>query len=145
MSRSIKLPNSNEGQRRALLVGINNYYLDDHIGNLQYCVNDVVELDEILSDNQRGNFSSSGLLQSQSDDVKRSPTRSNIMSLTKLLAKNSDSNDTILFYFAGHGFEKEDINYLLPADACINILSDTAIPIAWIKKTLSDACMHAGF
>ena len=141
------------GRRRALLIGINHYYLDETICNLQYCVNDVVELDKILSDELRGNFSSQ-LLHSQIDDVKGHPTRSNIMSLTSLLANNSESNDSILFYFAGHGFEQEGVNYLLPADSRHNVLSDTAISLSWVKETLNkslarkklviiDAC-HSG-
>jgi len=147
------LSDSSEGQRRALLVGINHYYLDDTIGNLQYCVNDVVELDEILSNKLRGDFSTQ-LLHSEIDDIKQRPTRSNIMALTSLLANNSESNDSILFYFAGHGFEQDGVNYLLPADARENVLSETAISLRWVKETLSrslarkkfmimDAC-HAG-
>lgn len=141
-------------QKRALLVGINHYYLDDDsIGNLQYCVNDVVELDEILSDRLRGDFITQSL-HSELSNRKLSPTRSNIMSMLKLLSSNSEKKDSILFYFAGHGFEKDGVNYLLPADARLNVLSETAIPIKWVKKTLSqslaskifiiiDAC-HAG-
>lgn len=139
--------------RRALLIGIDHYYLDDSIGNLQYCVNDVVELDEILRDEQRGNCLSQ-VLHSQIGDVKKLPTRSNIMSWTSLLANNSESNDSIIFYFAGHGFERNGANYLLPADSRLNVLADTAIRLAWIKDTLNksparkklviiDAC-HSG-
>lgn len=132
----MKLSDSILGYRRALLVGVNHYYLDDTIGNLQYCVNDVVELDEILSDKLRGDFTTQ-LLHSEMNDVKKRPTRSNIMALISLLAMNSESNDSILFYFAGHGFEQEDVNYLLPADSRQNVLSETAIPLRWIKETLS--------
>ena len=139
------LLDSTGGHRRALLIGINHYYLDDTISNLQYCVNDVVELDKVLSDEMRGNFSTSQLLHSEMEDVKSLPTRSNIMSLTSLLANNSESNDTILFYFAGHGFEQEGVNYLLPSDSCRNILSDTAISLAWIKETLNKSLARKKF
>lgn len=131
-----ELLDSNECQRRALLIGVNDYNYDDYIGNLRYCVNDVVELNDVLSDKQRGNFSSSQLLHSENDDVRSLPTRSNIMSWTNLLANNSRDNDTILFYFAGHGFEKNGMNYLLPSDSRFNILSETAIQLEWIKETL---------
>lgn len=148
-----ELPDSLDGQRRALLIGVNDYILDDHIGNLQYCVNDTIELNDILSNEQRGNFSAE-LLHSENENIKNQPTRSNIMSLTHLLATNSRANDTILFYFAGHGFEKNGINYLLPSDSRLNILSDSAIPLKWLKDTLGlsparkkfmviDAC-HSG-
>ena len=141
------------GQKRAILVGINHYYLDDSIGNLEYCVNDVVKLDEILSNPLRGDFITQPL-HSEMDDRKTTPTRSNIMSMIKLLSSNSEKNDSILFYFAGHGREQNGVNYLLPADARFNVLSETAIPLKWVKENLSqslamkkfmiiDAC-HAG-
>jgi len=138
------LPDSTGGHRRALLVGINHYYLDETIGNLQYCVNDVVELEKILSDKLRGNFGSQ-LLHSQIGDVKRLPNRSNIISLMSLLAANSESNDSILFYFAGHGFEQEGVNYLLPADSRHNVLSETAISLSWVKETLSKSLARKKF
>ena len=148
------MPDSIEGKKRALLIGINDYILDDHIGSLQYCVNDVVELNDVISNEQRGNFSSSELLHSENDNIKNQPTRSNIMSMTNLLAHNSKTDDTILFYFAGHGFENGGVNYLLPSDSRLNILSDSAISLQWIKETLNtsparkklmiiDAC-HSG-
>jgi hypothetical protein len=141
------------GRKTALLIGINHYYLDDAIGNLNFCVNDVMGLDEVLSDELRGNFSTLSLYSGNSDS-KLLPNRSNILAMIKLLANNSEESDTILVYFAGHGFEKEGVNYLLPADARIDVLSETAIPLKWIKDTLSkslakkklliiDAC-HAG-
>ncbi len=141
------------GEKRAILIGINHYYLDASIGNLNFCVNDVKELDNVLSDERRGNFSTVTLY-SGNEDNRLLPNRSNILAMIKLLANNSEENDTILVYFAGHGFEQEGANYLLPADARIDVLSDTAITIKWVKDTLSkslakkkllviDAC-HAG-
>ena len=138
------MADSVEGYRRALLIGVNHYYLDETIGNLPYCVNDVVDLDAILSDELRGNFSSK-LLHSEMDNVKDRPTRNNIMSYTKLIANNSESNDSILFYFAGHGFKEDDVNYLLPADSCHNVLSDSAIPFNWIKETLKESLARKKF
>jgi len=140
----MELPDSTTGHRRALLVGINHYYLDDTTGNLQYCVNDVVELDEILSDELRGEFSTQ-LLHSEIDDIKRLPTRSNIMSWISLLANNSESSDSVFLYFAGHGFEQEGVNYLLPADSRRNVLSETAIPLRWVKETLSKSLARKKF
>ncbi len=74
MSDSVQMT----GQRRALLVGIN-HYLDDFIGNLHYCVNDITERNEVLSDNVRGNFTTQPLY-SEISERKFIPTRSNIMS-----------------------------------------------------------------
>jgi len=142
-----------EGRKNALLIGVNHYYLDVQIGNLEYCVSDVVELNDILSDELRGNYTTR-LLHSEMNDIRMEPNRSNIMSMIRLLSNNAGRNDTILLYFAGHGTEENGENYLLPADSRFNVLNETAIPISWIKDSLSrslaskkfiiiDAC-HAG-
>ena len=140
------------GRKMAVLIGIN-HYLDGSIGNLNFCVNDVEELDSILTNENRGNFSTITLY-SGHQDAKLLPNRSNILAAIKLLENNSEKRDTILVYFAGHGFEEKGKNYLLPADARIDVLSETAITLSWIKDTLTkslakkkllviDAC-HAG-
>jgi len=149
MSRLAEAPEN----RRALLVGVNHYYLDTGISNLQYCVNDVTAIDKILSDSLRGNFTTQ-MLHSGMGNKRFEPNRSNIMSMISLLSSNSQINDTILFYFAGHGHEESGVNYLLPGDSRSNVLVETAIPIRWIKEIFSkslakrkiliiDAC-HAG-
>jgi len=132
------------GQNRALLVGVNHYYSDDEITNLDYCVNDVIGLNDILSDKNRGNFTTY-LLHSESDNIQFAPIRSNIISVLNILAKNSERNDSILFYFAGHGIEQDEESYLLPADAHANVLSQTAIPLRWIKDTLTKSLARKNF
>jgi hypothetical protein len=71
------------------------------------------------------------------------PTRSNIMSKVDSVAKMSESEDTILFAFSGHGIEEENLGYLLPADARIGILAETAISIKWVKSKLQDSSAKA--
>jgi len=122
------------GRRNALLVGINSYYLDETIGNLRYCVNDVNSLNEILINQSRGNFSTV-LLTSDAAEKINEPNRANIMSMLKLISNSASSEDLLLFYFAGHGFESEGKNYILPADSRTNILDDSAISIEWVKET----------
>jgi uncharacterized caspase-like protein len=149
----VQTSRQSDGQKRAVLIGVNHYYLDGAIGNLKYCVNDVKELDSILSNELRGGFSTVPLCSGEQDS-RSAPNRSNILALVKLLATNSEENDTILVYFAGHGFNQAGKNYILPADARIDVIVDTAIRIKWIKDILSeslakkkmfviDAC-HAG-
>jgi uncharacterized caspase-like protein len=133
MSQSIS-----NGKRNALLVGINSYYLDGAIGNLRYCVNDVKSLNEILSNHLRGDFNTY-LLTSDTNEKNDEPNRSNIMSMLRLIANSAGPNDTLLFYFAGHGIEKDGKSYILPADSKMNILDETAISIDWIKNTLNES------
>lgn len=140
--------------KRAVLAGINKY-VDESIRTLQYSVNDVKALFDILIDNNRGAFEKENvrLLVDDPDEQKR-PSRSNLMSAIKSLCECASDKDSILFYFSGHGIEQEGKSYLLPMDSRINVLGDTAIPIMWIKETLAksnarakililDAC-HAG-
>lgn len=88
------------------------------------------------------------------EETNRKPVRSNIMSSIKSLAETASGEDSILFFFSGHGIEKDEKSYLLPSDSRLNVLDDTAIYIAWIRDTLLasnarvkivilDAC-HAG-
>jgi hypothetical protein len=140
--------------KRAVLAGINKY-VDESVRALQYSVNDVKALCDILTDNNRGAFEKENvkLLVDDPDETNK-PIRSNLMSAVKSLSECASDKDSILFYFSGHGIEQEGKSYLLPMDSRINVLGDTAIPITWIKETLAksnarakililDAC-HAG-
>jgi hypothetical protein len=71
------------------------------------------------------------------------PIRSNLMSSIKSLAETAKSDDYILFFFSGHGIEESGESYLLPSDARINVLRDTAIPIDWIKTILKGSRARA--
>lgn len=139
----------------ALLVGVD-HYSDNSIPPLRYCVSDAKALASVFGDDTIDTFGSSHVkllingMQSPSDF----PTRPNILSAVTSLAQNARDTDTILFYFAGHGVAIGREAYLLPMDAAANVLTQTAVPISLLKRTLStsqaktkivilDAC-HAG-
>lgn len=129
--------------KKALLVGINKYS-DRKVTNLNFCVNDVTSTYEILVDPERGGFDPNycHLMTDNSED-RLKPIRSNLMSSIKSLSKTAKSNDYLLFFFSGHGIEENEKSYLLPADARINVLGDTAISIDWIKETMKKSKARA--
>jgi len=131
------------GSKKAVLVGIDEY-VDSSINNLQFSVNDVKSFCEILIDSDRGQYDSENvkLLIGESQEGEK-PNRSNIMSSITALSRTASAEDSILFYFSGHGIEERKKSYLLPLDSRINVLKDTAIPIEWIKKILMDSNARA--
>jgi len=130
--------------KKALLVGINKYE-DLKLSNLRFSVNDATSINTILTDTDRGGFSTEHCLLITGRRRKRQfkPTRSNIMSSISSLSRTARSDDYILFFFSGHGIEEDGKPYLLPSDARINVLRDTALPIDWIKTTLEASRAHA--
>jgi uncharacterized caspase-like protein len=84
----------------ALIIGINDYQSDP----LKYCINDAEDLNTTL---QRIGFNTTLKLNCNYSELNRTIDR---------FTETIGSNDLILFYFAGHGKQMEDQNYLLPAD-----------------------------
>jgi hypothetical protein len=87
-------------RKRALIIGINEYPHDP----LHYCVNDATDLKTTL---QRINFDVTLGLNVNFSEFSRT---------IDTFANTIQRNDLVLFYFAGHGKQMEDQNYLLPLD-----------------------------
>jgi uncharacterized caspase-like protein len=121
------------GTKFALLIGINDY-MDEEISKLKYCENDVVELGKVL-ENDAAKYVTKTMYMNVGD-INFKPFRSNIMAKIKLIAKNASIEDTILFYFAGHGMMDGENIYLLPYDARKDVLVDTAIDLKWVNEIL---------
>jgi uncharacterized caspase-like protein len=87
-------------QKRALIIGINNYPREP----LKYCINDAADLKIALEDID---FKVSYIV-----DCNRDKFYHKIDSF----ADKIQSDDLVLFYFAGHGKQNENENYLLPSN-----------------------------
>lgn len=86
------------GKRRALLIGINNYY-DPRLTDLEYPLNDVSAFSELLSSPVYG-FTVTRL----TDETPLKPTRENILAaIKKHLIDDAREGDILLFYYSGHG------------------------------------------
>jgi len=141
--------------KRAVLVGINEYS-DNSIRALSYSVADVISTQKLLTDPNRAGYELANvkLMVDNVDEDNKRPIRSNIMSSFRTLADTASGEDSVLFFFSGHGIEKDGKSYLLSSDSRLNVLDDTSISISWIRETLEasnarikiiiiDAC-HAG-
>lgn len=141
--------------KRAVLVGINKYS-DNSIRSLSYGVADVASTAELLADPKRAGYDPANLrlMVDDAEEANKKPVRSNIMSSIKSLAETVSGEDSVLFFFSGHGIERDGKSYLLSSDSRLNVLDDTAVSVGWVRKTLEasnarvkiiilDAC-HAG-
>jgi hypothetical protein len=95
-------------EKRGLIIGINKYPRDSD--SLQYCINDATDFNNTL---QQIGFETSFGLDCNFEELK--------MKIDNFVETIKD-NDLVLFYFAGHGKQSGDENYLLPSDYHYNYL-----------------------
>ena len=119
-------------QKWALVVGINRYDSED-IRALRYAVADARAIHGLLTDPNQGGFSASRT-KLLVDGGELPPTRSNILHQIVQLEQHVGAEDTVLFYFSGHGIEHEGHPMLLPSDAHFALLEDTGIPLSRIER-----------
>ena len=100
----------NVGDFYALLVGVNEYESDE-IVDLYEPVEDAKSLRKVLLDNYEFTQDKTILLEN--------PTRANLLDSLENLATTIKANDSLLIFYAGHGYwdEKFKQGYWLPADA----------------------------
>jgi hypothetical protein len=137
------------GKKMAVLIGINNY---ENCGLLNYAIQDVEALRDILIDPQRGGYQSE-YVKTLIDKESPHPHRANILNIIGSITRGANAEDSILMYFAGHGLTLDNEPYILPIDAYPNN-AKTCIPIkdlqeqvehsaANIRLMIFDAC-HSG-
>ncbi|NUP98282.1 MAG: SUMF1/EgtB/PvdO family nonheme iron enzyme [Armatimonadetes bacterium] len=122
----------------AVLIGIDRYDSED-ITPLRFTVSDVTAFRDLLVDPAVGGAKPENvvLLTPQSEGNLR-PTRTGVMVQIKKAALRTAPTDTFIFYFAGHGMETAEGQYLLGVDADPLLLADTAVPLARLPGILGD-------
>ena len=98
-------------ERLALVIGVAEY---DSVTPLENPVNDAVAVSDVLG--QLGFDVTLGI------DVDREAMLAHV----EAFAEKAQSADVTLFYFAGHGFQIDGENYLIPADAAYRARADLA-------------------
>jgi formylglycine-generating enzyme required for sulfatase activity len=121
-----------EGQRWAVLVGVNQYA---ELGNLNYCVADVRALYERLID---AGFPKENvfLLVDGAADAADLPMRRNIQREIAAVLKVAEKNDLVLISFSGHGMHIDGKSYFCPTDASVDTPETTMIPLDMIYREL---------
>lgn len=145
-----------QAKRYALVIGVNNYE-DLQVGDLSGANRDARALADALQQYAGFPHEQIFLLTTDQFDKDQRPTRRNILSRLDTLVNTVPEDGLLLVSFAGHGIEREERPFLLPADAPythnVNFLEDTAVSVArlkeYIKQTrvgqviiLLDACRN---
>jgi len=125
------------GKKLILLVGINNYE-DPLISRLNFSVRDIEEFYKILVDPEIGRCDENNV-KVLSDERDEKPTRNNIISKLKSICRSANPEDYVLFYFSGHGYEKDGKSYLLCSDTYFNAVEETALSTEFVRKTLESS------
>lgn len=127
------------GNRWAVLVGVNKYDDWNNYSKLQVCVQDVVATrDALISsgyDPQR--------IRLITDAGPEEPNRATILTTLKAFADATEPDDSLLFYYSGHGAEFNRESYLVAKDGRKLTLSDTAVAISRVKEIIAAAPARA--
>ncbi|CAF4568027.1 unnamed protein product, partial [Rotaria socialis] len=117
---------TSESRRRlALVIGIGDY---ENVRKLQNPQNDAKALSSLL---QRIRFTSA--------DQHLDQTRNQLQHVLVDFEDSIQCNDIVLFYFAGHGIQWEDQNYLLPKDFPDMDAADEKKKAEFLKKNAINA------
>lgn len=122
-------PPSGPGDAYAFLVGVN-HYEDSGIRSLRQCVGDAAALAALL----KSSYREVRLL----TDTAQLPTRDAILGDFAVQAFTTKADDTLLFYFSGHGLAENGTVYLLPRNARRVNVAPHAVDLADIRKIFDD-------
>lgn len=130
------MSNAMAQEKWAVMVGVNDYQ-SKSITSLQYAVADVQAVAEALK--KQGVPQKNLFLLTDNGKARDLATGSNIIWRLEWLAKKVQPEDTVIFYFSGHGMERNGETYLLSHDADIGsptTLRRTAVRMAEVKEIL---------
>lgn len=135
------------GKRIALVVGCNEFD-SDAINNLDFTVNDAKAFHQRLVDPEIGNFDRENV------HLLINPENHHFQKQLTSILKKANKNDTILFYYSGHGLLDEDVMYLAAKDTDIEYKQISALSANMIDEWLNTSragrictildCCHSG-
>ncbi len=146
------------GERYALLVGVQKYSEAKELRPLPYSERDVTELAQVLRDS--GYKADNVVLMTQTaanDDPRYTPMKKRILKELRLLLADRREDDTVMLAFAGHGvhFSDDKNSYFCPADAELQnretllslaeVYAELEQCKAGVKVLLVDACRNDPF
>lgn len=97
------------GRKRALVIGIN---YTDYNNSLDSCVSDAKNMKAVLLQHYRFSEDTVLLLTDEEtpEETLESPTRARILTALQWLVEGAQRNDSLVFYFSGHGLQTPDLN-----------------------------------
>jgi formylglycine-generating enzyme required for sulfatase activity len=137
-------PQARSATKWAVIVGVGEY-TDPGLGSLPNAVNDANAVYNSLLQNDSGYTEENSILLASGMPPQFTPSRSNIMRFVNSYFSESGPNDSILFYFAGHGVTGpneqtgESQLYLMPSDASLTSVSFTGFAFAAIEEAIQQA------
>lgn len=108
MSSASSSSSTSAKKKRALLVGSN--YLATPSNSLYGCINDVVNMKNVLVDAYGYDRANITVLRDDANDAIVLPTRANILNELRKLVLDSANCSEIWFHYSGHGSQIRDIN-----------------------------------
>jgi hypothetical protein len=130
---TVKSGDSAEGKRWAIVVGVNSY-TDRSIRSLSKSRNDAKEMGRIFS--EKGEFEKVFVMTdnlSAQDNLY--PSKVNIEAKLETILHHLNPEDTILFFFSGHGTsDKAGNGYLLTPDTNSEKIPTTAVSVNYITQ-----------
>jgi tetratricopeptide (TPR) repeat protein len=102
------------GRKWAVVVGINDYMKE--VTPLRCAINDAETFRKILTE-KAGFADNDVILLTSGAKGNRLPDKSNIIRWVSYIKSNASSDDTVLFFFSGHGIDMNNESYLLTYEA----------------------------
>ncbi|HLL79276.1 MAG TPA: caspase family protein, partial [Ktedonobacteraceae bacterium] len=130
--------NGNTGtsaKRFAVVVGVNDYSGTGY-GNLSYCAADAEVFYDALLTYCEYDPSCVTLFSDGTHKDAEKPLRSSILVAIANMAKRAGKDDSILFFFAGHGTRDAEDSYLLTQEFRPSVVAETGIPMEVINEYL---------
>lgn len=134
VTREFLLPPGPVRNRWALLVGINRY-IDPSITPLNFCVNDVVALEEILHNLKYTVV----ILHDDASEAHRQPTKDNVEAELQAICDAAEPDDLIWAHFACHGQLVEGNPVLMMQQTRLRTLIRSGMILADVERRMRDS------
>jgi uncharacterized caspase-like protein len=119
-------------KRYAVVVGVNDY-TEAGIGNFLFCAADAEVFYDALITYCEYDPECIVLFSDGTHKKAKKPERSDILAAISKMSKCATKDDSILFFFAGHGTRDTKDSYLLTKEFRKEVVADTSIPMNMIN------------
>lgn len=127
-----------QSQRFAIVVGVNDYQ-GTTLDNLNFCSADAEAFYEALLNYAHYEPDNVVLFSDGQHSAARPPSYSDILSHLRRFSSEATDEDSILFFFAGHGTHDSLDSYLLTKEYRDNVLSDSSIALSKVDEYLRNS------